>query len=74
MKMTDFGLWFRGDEWSTSVPQEGEFSVFYNGEYLGWVGNILMDDDTGPLIIKIDGHYHQIRRPTPITEVISEAY
>jgi hypothetical protein len=48
MRIHDFGLWFRlwighriyrkGDPtyiWSTSIPIEGDFDIFYNGECLG---------------------------------------
>ncbi len=40
MKLTDFGLWFEywsgnNYEWSTAIPQEGDFYIVYDGVRLG---------------------------------------
>jgi len=37
MKIHDFGLWFKTESgsWSTTIPQEGSFHIFYDGDWLG---------------------------------------
>ncbi len=38
MKLTDFGLWFnpwRSDRWSSTIPQQGGFYIYYDGACLG---------------------------------------
>jgi hypothetical protein len=38
MKLHDFGLWFHSTEdeqWSTSIPQQKNFEIWFCGEYLG---------------------------------------
>jgi hypothetical protein len=41
MKLYDFGLWFRtfaifkDGDWSTSIPQNSQYRIFYDGAWLG---------------------------------------
>ena len=43
MKITDFGLWFKDwdtKEWSTIIPHNSGFSIYYDGERLGHQDNL----------------------------------
>jgi hypothetical protein len=38
VKITDFGLWFAlpDTKWSTTIPETGGFTIYYDGKYLGY--------------------------------------
>ena len=60
MKLHDFGLWFWeysgwGYKWSATVPRQGGFYMYYDGELLGVQDNDLNLTVTGdrPYIIRL---------------------
>ncbi len=73
MKLYDFGLWFVdviSEEWSTTIPQTGCFSIRYDGNYLGvqYSDFVLQDYNSRRFTIKLknkfarNGHYYEVGR------------
>ena len=69
MKIHDFGLWFEaggfGGEWSTTIPPEGYFHIYYNGEHLGHFGR-----EDGVLWLSIYIPYRLPSPPGPVPHII----
>ena len=67
MKLHDFGLWFFDlfdGEWSTTVPRQGAFYIYYDGLNIGWqtISLYLYIGTNFPNIVKLRGdqlkHYN----------------
>ncbi len=61
MKITDFGLWFLGsnDSWSTTIPKEDGFHIYYDGVCLGlqYPGFSIEIWEARPHIISLKKHF-----------------
>lgn len=78
MKLQDFGLWFDcGDgysykEWSTIIPENRFFFIYYDGERLGWWSldlglTILLNNPRFFIKMKVDPEHPRYKIDGPIT-------